>query len=672
MKKVKGLLALVLLTSALFRISATNADIIVLMDASGTIFPWFDQINNTILVDITKKFVRPGDTFHLISFNSRVNLEIVQPIKTEADISRVVSRFMLLYPLGQNSDFLSGLQYTWQYAASLDQKLDKIVIILSDGIYNPPKSSQYASFSNEEVKNELISIARKIRGAGWSVYYIKLPFPEGASIVTLDGNLLSVPKQKQIISDSESNSTNQTTTADIEPVEYIDISGSFSSIVDIQLNTVNQTDGTIKFDTHSLSLPEVIYPSTLGKKGRGFSLPLKIENTSNKTLNLELTGVYVKNTNVLNQNSFISIAGKKSKTYKADILLPDSLPLENQKLQVTLQFAGNERVNPQSAVIDITLVPFSLETFIKKSSSIVINSLIVLFSILLVIILLIIITRRTSRPVLSILNAQNEEDKEKKLVASTNDVGGSASGVKVTASAVSPTSTVGPNSSKGLPPNASAAAISATSQRFVLEKSETTSSTDTLSDFSNLTKQKELSVLDSLAVMQEAEKERRNSILTLAGEKATLPAHVKKQPLLKKHSFIKKAASSNDKIETLSDKRILLELHVNRQNPHIGKRNIHIMKAGSRLSIGGGHSSFLVFLVPFPSKIAEIRYDGVSCSIAILKPEFFPYETNAIIENCIGREITLLSEKNYEISFYMKEYEDPVLALNNILNSIVY
>lgn len=109
MKKVKGLLALVLLTSALFRISATNADIIVLMDASGTIFPWFDQINNTILVDITKKFVRPGDTFHLISFNSRVNLEIVQPIKTEADISRVVSRFMLLYPLGQNSDFFPAI-----------------------------------------------------------------------------------------------------------------------------------------------------------------------------------------------------------------------------------------------------------------------------------------------------------------------------------------------------------------------------------------------------------------------------------------------------------------------------------------------------------------------------------------------------------------------------------
>ena len=63
---------------------AAGADIVVLMDASGTILPWFDQINGRILTDITKKFVRTGDTFHLISFNSRSNLEIVQPVLGEA------------------------------------------------------------------------------------------------------------------------------------------------------------------------------------------------------------------------------------------------------------------------------------------------------------------------------------------------------------------------------------------------------------------------------------------------------------------------------------------------------------------------------------------------------------------------------------------------------------
>ena len=105
------------------------ADIVVLMDTSGTVLPWFDQIHTRVLPDITRRFIRQGDTVHLISFNARVNLELVQPIENEADISRVVSRFMLLYPLGKNSDFLSGLKYTWQYISTLDQQRQKIIIV---------------------------------------------------------------------------------------------------------------------------------------------------------------------------------------------------------------------------------------------------------------------------------------------------------------------------------------------------------------------------------------------------------------------------------------------------------------------------------------------------------------------------------------------------------------
>ncbi|HOF84945.1 MAG TPA: VWA domain-containing protein, partial [Treponemataceae bacterium] len=122
MRNVKRFIAVIVLLCASCVLFASGADIVVLMDASGTILPWFDQVNSRILPDITRKFVRQGDTFHLISFNSRVNLEIVQPVQNEQDVSRVVSRFMLLYPLGQNSDFLSGLNYTHQYVSSLPER----------------------------------------------------------------------------------------------------------------------------------------------------------------------------------------------------------------------------------------------------------------------------------------------------------------------------------------------------------------------------------------------------------------------------------------------------------------------------------------------------------------------------------------------------------------------
>ncbi len=116
----------------------------------------------------------------------------------------------------------------------------------------------------------------------------------------------------------------------------------------------------------------------------------------------------------------------------------------------------------------------------------------------------------------------------------------------------------------------------------------------------------------------------------------------------------------------------MLELFVNNQNTAIGRRNVHRMKAGSHLTLGGGISSFLVFLVRFPARIAEVRFDGVQCTLAILKPEFFPYEDDVIIENCINREITVVSDHGYEVSFMLREFEDPVERLNRMLTSIKY
>ena len=223
MKKIKKFLALVMMAGALSTVSAAGADIVVLMDTSGTILPYFEEINSRILVDITKKFIREGDTFHLVSFNSRVNLEIAQPINSEADLSRIVSRFMLLYPLGQNSDFLSGLQYIWQYVSSLDQQQEKIIIVISDGIFNPPASSPFASFTPAQIQDNIQQVSKKIRGAGWNVYYIKLPFPESAEIHTLDGNLLASATQDTKGTNAKNGSK-----------QYLDVSSEFTSDLNIE------------------------------------------------------------------------------------------------------------------------------------------------------------------------------------------------------------------------------------------------------------------------------------------------------------------------------------------------------------------------------------------------------------------------------------------------------
>ena len=115
----------------------------------------------------------------------------------------------------------------------------------------------------------------------------------------------------------------------------------------------------------------------------------------------------------------------------------------------------------------------------------------------------------------------------------------------------------------------------------------------------------------------------------------------------------------------------IIELFVINQNTAIGKRNIHLLKAGSVMTIGGAkRDDFLIFLVPFPPALAEIHYTGTQYTLVINKPEFFPYEQEPVIQNCIGKIITIISDKGYPVSFMFRGYQDPTAQLNALLTSI--
>jgi hypothetical protein len=114
----------------------------------------------------------------------------------------------------------------------------------------------------------------------------------------------------------------------------------------------------------------------------------------------------------------------------------------------------------------------------------------------------------------------------------------------------------------------------------------------------------------------------------------------------------------------------MLNLFVEEQNTAIGRRNIHTLKKGSTYSVGGGSSDFLIFLVPVPSRIAELYFDGNNCTFTPVKPNYFPDLGSTPVNECIGKTIRLLSDKNYEVFFHFERYEDPLIALNQLLHSI--
>ncbi|MDR2477248.1 MAG: VWA domain-containing protein [Treponema sp.] len=114
----------------------------------------------------------------------------------------------------------------------------------------------------------------------------------------------------------------------------------------------------------------------------------------------------------------------------------------------------------------------------------------------------------------------------------------------------------------------------------------------------------------------------------------------------------------------------ILNLFVEDQNTFIGKRNIHALKSGYSLSIGGGKSDFLIFLVPVPPRIAEVRRDGSHCIFIPRKPQYFPDLGAQELHDCIGKTIRVISDHNYQLLIKLERYEDPLIALNQLLNSL--
>ncbi len=724
MKKIKMMFALLFLGSALTSVCAAGADIVVLMDSSGTILPWFEEINNRVLVDLTKKFVRSGDTFHLISFNSRVNLEIAQPIESEEDLSRVVSRFMLLYPLGQNSDFLSGLQYTVHYVSSLDQQRQKIIIVISDGIFNPPASSPYASYTSEQIKAELSSTSRRIRGAGWNVYYIKLPFPQDAVIKTLDDNLLAGVNNAPENPDTTLQGTE--VAADSSAAKnYYDVSGEFTDDLGIQKSELPEENVPIAFVDKVFSIPRVTFPDDLGKQGRFFLLPLRVSNDSDAPINLELTDVFTQDgVDVLYKTDFLNLGPHSAGTLRAQINLPKTYTKGPQDIRLTLAFSNEQRVNPQSASMRVTITDFSLAQALKSGSAIFVAIIFVVLAILLVLILFVFIMKKTSRPASdAILSARRRENDK---TSETERVGASAAnssvfpmskaqavsraepkiegrqiarGSAIVPGANAPMTAVASGSPESAnsyaqradsPLDSARAGDNKSAAQALLAKFGAKSGTAAVLSAQSSDEKTPRTVFgqpkaqaaerSSLLSARSDSKETYGADIALSSQEKSLQAEQDERSSILVRAAQKRvrktaavnAANPNETIASHGSDRVMLELFVDRQATNIGKRNVHVMKPGSRLSVGGGQSPFLVFLVRFPPRIAEIRYDGISCSLALLKPEYFPEETETVIPNCVDRTFKIVSDHDYEVTFSFKTYEDPVKKLNRLLTSISY
>ncbi len=113
----------------------------------------------------------------------------------------------------------------------------------------------------------------------------------------------------------------------------------------------------------------------------------------------------------------------------------------------------------------------------------------------------------------------------------------------------------------------------------------------------------------------------------------------------------------------------MIEMRVSEQNSHVGFRNIHRIPQGGVRSVGGGFSSYQIFLVRVPYKIAEIRYADGKYTFIPIRANFFPALPGPI-SDCFGLEIPVSTPKGYFFTIRFREWISPLDEINALMRSI--
>ena len=114
---------------------------------------------------------------------------------------------------------------------------------------------------------------------------------------------------------------------------------------------------------------------------------------------------------------------------------------------------------------------------------------------------------------------------------------------------------------------------------------------------------------------------------------------------------------------------VKVEFIVEQQNRCIGRRNIKMLHAGGKKTIGGRLSDFYVFLFAFPNRIADVYYDGTSITVVPQKTEFFP-DYEGVISVQFDETVRIVSRYGRELFFKFSMYIPPEEKINKILHCV--
>jgi hypothetical protein len=654
-------------------------DVVVLLDVSQSVMPYFQDVTDFVISSVVKDYLRFGDTFHLLSFGEIAQTEIAQRMSSEADVKSVLGRLYLLYPLARYSDLVGGLSYLYQYVADLPESRRKVIVVITDGVHNPPPSSPTFGMPPEKVAAEIEAVAAKIRANGWPVHIIRLPFPK--------------PGERGAPSPYS---------AEAKGKSYLDAA---AAALDAKVSDFS-ADGKADIARNSLSLPMVQFPGPLGKRDYSFSFTIKLRNASESAVGLELDRVRLGDSDILASKAFLTLQGGRSGSMDVPVLIPDSVPQGRSKLQVTLHFANGVRVSPDSGTLDLDLAKNPISALLRSGARIVLFAIVLLLGLAALLGAAIMIRRMPKRAEPTIAAAVLQADAYDSATSSTAAAEvesprarGVAAGAAphplkaADARAVLEAAAAAGSASEG---ERSASAIRSAKAIAASRREEAARDAALLAEAARRAAKVDpreapaASVARGARALVRAVPESNEHDAVIEGSAAALLAQRKAESertvsLLAEASGRRRPAARPSRSREAESKaqrqaasyapRVVkpgsmeIELLVAEQNSHIGMRNVHALSAGASKSVGGGASDFLVFLVSVPRKSAELHFDGEKLAFVPIRSELFP-ELDGPMEDCLGKDIPMISRSGYPMTLRFVAYEKPANRINRLLHCI--
>ncbi|MBN1686065.1 MAG: VWA domain-containing protein [Spirochaetales bacterium] len=550
---MKTILVPVFLVIIALAAAASPLDFVVLLDISESMLPYFDDTVNYLIRDILKEHLVPSDGFHLLTFADNPGIELMLDLESGDAIDDALNRILLLQPLGSYTDLVSALRFVYSYTKGLRQQSEKKILVLTDGIHDPPPGSPYA-IGGDIYARTATEVAREMRKEGWHITLVQFPalkvpaFLEtegtdagttsaadtlpGAETAAITRGGATTAAETPAVEDERITGANAEADTASEPVDEKTVDDTYAALakdLDVDVLVYGQPDGDT---THRvLGAPELVFPENLGRVGRVFTMPLTVRNLSDDRILVELEGLIWNGADLLDSPVILSVRPQKSRELRAKIRIPSSVESGPVTLDLEAVFGDDLRIYPRKGSVTITLKGDGL--------------------------------RDAARSV--------------HLLPVLGYAGAIAGGIVLLI------------------------------------------------------------------------------LLTFAARS------------LLARAFATAGTSAAQAVYGTADDRAI-EMYVEGQNPHIGNRNVHYIRKDGSATVGGGFSSFLIYLYKFPPRIGLLSRKGDRYAFLPVKPEFF--EDAEAVDDCLDKDIAVVSSTGRRLTIRFRRYISALEQINAIMRLV--